>query len=195
MPGRQTLITPDSWTAYPTSTHLAITSNGSARAFNANTEYYSCYKLEHPGLLSGVQFQVDSGGAGSLKMALYDIGYNGLPSNKLATFNTTSLSTTGTKADTATGTWSPAGGVWLSAGWYYMGFISDIAFSIHGIMAAAAGATPVGRRNSYGYSDTLYIAGSYSTGLPSVPNLTGASMGDPGSGGNCTPWIGLKVIA
>jgi hypothetical protein len=192
-PGRQTLIAGDGvWDNYPFSRHLIPNNNGQAVSFSADREYYACYYNEVPGLLVGSQIDLMSG-TGNLKRAVYDVNSSGLPGNKILTLNNVTLSGTGAKTDTASGTWIPAGGIWIPAGWLVLGFISDAAFTMRGAPMGQAH-TLYNRVNGYGFTDTLWKAGSYAAGLPAVPNLTGGSMGTP-TGTNGCAWLGLKVVA
>jgi hypothetical protein len=190
--GRQSLVGGDGvFDSYPLSTHQQGANNGGPRSFAADTEYYSVYLLPVAGLVTGALFSVSVSG-GSVKRAIYDVNTSGLPGNKILTLNTISVATTGIKTDTASSTWVPAGGIWLPAGFYIIGQIFSAATSLLGYQSGSV-ATPFGRKNGYGYSDTLYKAGSYASGLPDTPNLTGGSMGDPGTLGNGFAWLGLRV--
>lgn len=196
IPGRQTTITGDTtWRDYPMSAACGQTNSGATNALTADREYYSVYKLETAGLLSGIQFDCTAGVASSnMKMALYACGSDGLPGEKIVDFTTTSTVSTAVKTDTATGSWTPAGPVWLTPGWYYIGFINSHAASIRGFAgtSSAAKPTPIGRHSSYGYGETVYVAGSYATGLPATPAPTTMISA---SNTLSSPWFGLKVVA
>lgn len=191
-PGRQRIIAGDgAWDTFPFSRHLPATNSGAAMSFSANIEYYSCYYNEVPGLIDGSQIDLMSG-TGNMKRCIYDVNSAGLPGNKILTLNNVVLSGTGLKTDTAYGTWTPASGIWVAAGWLIIGFIADVAFTLRGV-ANNAQPTVYNRQGGYGYTDTLFKAGSYATGLPNVPNLVGGSMAGGGSSTNGCAWHGLRV--
>lgn len=195
---RQSTVAGDStWRDYPISSVIVFSSNGTQGTMSADTEYYHAIKVEAAGLLNGIQFNVSASAGTGMKCALYDLGYDGLPGEKIVSFTGFSTTSTGVKTDTATGSWSPALPVWLVPGWYVIGFISDGAVGITGYSGnSACGQTPFGRKNGYGYSSTFSIGSkSYTTGLPSSPSMTGATMLDPGGTALAAPWIGLKVVA
>lgn len=196
VPARQSTITGDTtWRDYPMSAVCGQTNSGTGNALTADREYYSVYKLETSGLLSGIQFDCTTGVASSnMKIALYACGSNGLPGAKIVDFTTTSTASTAVKTDTATGSWTPAGPVWLTPGWYYIGFINSHTAAIRGFGGISSNAkpTPLGRQSSYGYGETIYVAGSYSTGLPANPSPT-TMLGS--SNTLSSPWFGLKVVA
>ncbi|SNT29246.1 hypothetical protein SAMN06265795_12261 [Noviherbaspirillum humi] len=194
-PGRQQITDADNlWALYPISEHMQAGSNGSARTFYPNIEYYAGYKMSTAGLLTGIRIDLrTTSGAGTLKWALYDVGHNGLPNNKLVTFNNVNLSATGLKTDTAVASWAPANGIWLPPGWYVIGMICDVQIDLGGNTNNID--SLYCRSNGYGYGDTLRVAGSFASGLPATPSLSGASMNDPGASGHGNAWIGLKVIA
>lgn len=164
------------------------------RTLVANREYYHAYRLDHAGLLSGVQFQVTTlVAASNMKLALYGVGTNGFPSNKLLDFNTADTSTTGLKTDAATGTWSPAGPIWLTPGWYYIGYIPSHAIAINGSGGSnfLHAPSPVGRQNNYGWTDTCFASGNYATGLPANPTITDlAAVNEP----QARHTLGLRVV-
>lgn len=196
MPARQSTVNGDStWLPYPVSSHYYLKGNGTGVALTAGREYYQPYLLPFSGSLSGAQFDVTTAVASSnMKWALYAIGYDGLPGNKIVDFTTQATATTGVKTDTATASWSPAGKVYLNPGWYYTGFIPSHAISIrcNNQYTGIGFANPVGRANAYGEGPYIYVAGNYATGLPALPSLGSASMGDPGV--NDFFWMGLKVV-
>lgn len=187
------------WDIYRLSAHYQGMGNGgSGAALTANREYYSAYRLDGGGVLSGAQFDVQTGVSGNLKWALYSCASTGLPGAKIVDFVTTSTTASGVKTDTATGSWSPAGKVRLVPGWYYIGHISDATASLRGTAGNAsgfvgvAGQTPVGRPGNYGHSSRIYVAGNYTTGLPATPSLTGGTV-EPSSGPGSHIWFGLRV--
>lgn len=197
IPGANSTITGDAnWRDYPITNSVVWDNGGAGEVLTADREYYTCHRLDAGGLLSGVQFEVNTAQASSnLKLALYACGHNGLPGSKIVDFNVIATTSTGVKTDTTTGTWSPAGPVWLSPGWYYIGFISGHAIAIRGFSSGTgdiAGRTPLGRHSGYGWGNTVWVAGSYSTGLPSSPSP--ATM-ISASNNLSVPWIGLKVVA
>jgi hypothetical protein len=199
VPGRQTLIAGDSqWRDYVITQAINYWSGNTPSTLTANNEYYAYHKLDTAGLLTGLQLEVRAVGGTGLKLALYNVGSNGLPGSKILDFNVASTLSTGLKTDTSTATWSTGGPVWLTPGWYAIGFISDGGGQISGTGQGgnlALGHTPLGRKNAYGYSACAWVAGSYTNGLPTSPNLTGGTMVDVGSSGLAWPWIGLKVVA
>lgn len=198
MHARQSTVAADStWRDYPISSVNIFHSNGTQGTMAADTEYYHAIKVEAAGLLNGVQFNVTASAGTGMKCALYDLGYDGLPGEKIVSFTGFATTSTGVKTDTATGSWSPALPVWLVPGWYVVGFISDGAVGIAGASGnGVCGQSPFGRKNGYGYSSTLSIGSkSYSTGLPSSPSMSGATTLDPGGNALAAPWIGLKVVA
>lgn len=195
-PGVNSTIAGDTnWRDYPMHGGGLTTNSGSGNTLTADREYYSVYFLPVAGLLAGFQFEVTTAVASSnLKAALYSIGYNGLPEAKIVDFTTTATTTTGVKTDTATGSWSPAGPVWLPSGWYAVGHISGHAIALRGYTSASGASirTPYGRQSSYGWGGTVYVAGSYTTGLPASPSLGSGTMVSASSVGSF-PWLGLKV--
>lgn len=192
VPQVQSTVAGDSWHQYQISAAIPWGSN--TGVVTSGRKYYFPYKLERAGILSGAQFEVTTLGAGgNMKWALYCCGSDGLPAAKIVDFVTTSVNTTGVKTDTATGSWSPAGKKRLSPGWYFIGAICDVSFTAR---MSAGGAThgqnPLGRQNGYGAASSIYIAGTYASGLPAVPNLSGGTL----LGGNTAPghvWFGLKL--
>lgn len=155
------------------------TSNGTSGTKTANRLYYTAYLLEHSGLLDGISFEITSAVASSsVKWGIFDVGVDGLPNNRLALFNDVTTTTTGVKIDNATGTWSPAGPVWLNAGWYAIGILCSHAVSFLCDTGTPANTrqTPFGRENSYGYSDTFYVSRTFANGIPSVADMTGAVL-------------------
>lgn len=196
LPGTNATVAGDStWRDYPLSEGRAWNSNGTGYAMTADREYYVAYHLPMGGSLAGVQFEVTSGVASSnAKLALYSCASDGLPGAKIVDFTTTATVTATVKTDTATGSWSPAGPVWLTPGWYYVGILPSHGITVRGDSSsgAAQGRTPMGRKNGYGYGPGCYVAGSYATGLPAVPSLGSATMLDLGITGSSL-WLGLKV--
>lgn len=195
--GVNSSITGDTtWRDYPISNNVGWDNGGSNNALTANTEYYTCYELTNAGLLSGIQFDCSSGVSGSMKVALYPVGTNGLPGTKIVDFNVFSVTATAVKTDTTTGTWSPAGPIALVPGWYYVGFISDVACGIRGFASSGSPGpkrrTPLGRQSGYGWGNTVSVAGNYTTGLPATPSPS-TMIG--GSNTLSVPWFGLKVQA
>lgn len=194
IPGANRSIGGDSWRDYQITNSVGWDNNGGGASLGANVEYYTCYENAAAGLLDGIQFDVVTGASGSMKLALYSVGANGLPASKIVDFNVANVATTGLKTDTATGTWGPAGGVWLPPGWYYIGFIASAACSIRGFSSGGSWSikkkTPLGREGGYGWGNTVSASGSYSSGLPASPS-PGSIIG----AGNAlsVPWIGLRV--
>ncbi len=192
----RTIASDSNWRDYAITNSVGWDNSGSGTALTANLEYYSCYQNLSAGLLDGVQFDVTAGVTGNMKLALYAVASNGLPGDKIADFNIASVTTSGIRTDTATGTWTPAGGVCLSPGWYYTAFISDVACSIRGYPSSGTfslkSKTPLGRSNGYGWGNTVTSSGSYAAGLPATPAPT-AMIGANKS--LSVPWIGLRVTA
>jgi hypothetical protein len=197
MPMLQSTVAGDSiWRDYPVSHNNPFSNGGSGVALTADREYYSPYYIQTPGVLTAAQFEVITSVASSnLKWALYACGSDGLPGAKVVDFVTTSTASTGVKTDTATASWTPAGKVHLAPGWYYIGFISGHAISLrfasggNGVVQT----NPLGRKDGYGYGSNIYVAGSYTTGLPATPSLGSATMSGSSSSG--VVFIGLKVVA
>lgn len=186
LPGRQTTISGDAnWRDYDFSATVRYTGSTNNLVLTADREYYQLWRQTYQGRLNGMQLNiVATPGTSAMKVALYSIGSNGLPSQKLLDFNSLTTTTTGIKTDTATGTWSPAGEFLMSPGWYALGFITNAAITINGNGSATSAEStqmPYGRKNVYGSSSLVYVTGSYSTGLPANPTWTGATLGDPGT--------------
>lgn len=198
LPGQNVTVTGDAnWRDYPITNNCVCSSGGFGNALTAAREYYTAYCLYGSGLLVGAQFEVTTAASGtSMKWALYPIGHDGLPGAKIVDFVTTSVGSTGLKTDTATGSWSPAGPVWLPAGWYAIGFLPESTPSIRGMSTpdGKISRTPFGRQSGYGCSNTVYIAGNYTTGLPATPSLSGGTM-VAANAALSVPWFGLKVTA
>jgi len=195
VPGvNRTIAGDSSWRDYPITNSVSWDNSGTTGTLTAGTEYYTCYQQLSAGLLDGLQFDVNTAVSGSMKLALYSVAHTGLPGSKILDFNDLSVSSTGLKTDTATGTWSPAGGFLMSSGWYYIGFISDVACGIRGYSSNGAPSiksrTPLGRQGGYGWGNTVFVGGSYASGLPTNPapatmlaSLNALSV----------PWIGLRT--
>lgn len=182
------------WRDYALSAHIGnLQSGGTGIALVADREYYSYYRVERGGVLTGAQFEVTTAVASSnLKWALYSIGSNGLPTAKIVDFVTTATATTGIKTDTATASWSPAGAVYLPPGEYAVGFISSHATSLRFTGALTGGLQSCfGRKDFYGNGDLVFVAGSYTTGLPASPSLGSGTLQSMGVQGRA--WLGLKV--
>lgn len=198
MPGFNATIAGDSnWRDYRWGAQRVPGSSGGGQTLTADRENYSYYRLDSSGLLLGMQFEVTAAVAlSNLKVSLYDISHTGLPAAKIVDFNTTATTTTGIKTDTTTALWSTGAGVWLTPGWYAIGFISGHAIGIR-CDGTSNGyqQTPAGREGSYGPGPGVYVAGSYSTGLPATPSLGGGSMYSGRQDNPGTAWIGLKVVA
>lgn len=166
---------------YEYSGDLITNNNGASHTINTNREVYVPYLLPMSGLLTGFEFIVATAQAATnCKTALYSCGSGGLPSVKIVDFNVISLATTGSKTDTTTGTWSTGAPVFLTAGWYFVGFISDASTAqITGFGTnQRVQRNPLGRSDGYGYGASVWAAGSYATGLPTTPtptNLNGAA--------------------
>jgi hypothetical protein len=197
-PGMNITVGSGPFQEFAVSRSLKTNTNGLGGSLVANVEYYWCYRLDHAGLLNGFAFDVMTSAGTGIKAALYALGANGLPSQKIVDFNTLSTASTGFKSDTATSTWAPNGPVWLNPGWYAVGGISDGAPAIRGASGAFGlfSGTPFSRPND-GYGDANLISipsKSYTTGLPAAPTWTGAVLrGD--SSAITGVWMCLRVIA
>lgn len=196
MPGQNATLGSDTWRDYSLTSHMSLVSSGAGAALTAGREYYFYYKLDRSGLLEGIRFETTAALAGTLKLALYAIGQTGLPVSKIVDFNAGSTASIAVVTDTATGTWSPAGPVNLTSGWYCIGFICDVAATIRAMSSyvGQSKGTPLGRSGGYGWSNNLFVAGSHATGMPAVPSLGSATLG-AGSDTLGFPFIGLKVTA
>lgn len=185
-PGRQTTISGDSnWRDYDFSASIRYTGSFNNLTLTADREYYQAYLCLLAGSLNGMQVNVQSTpGASNIKVALYSIGSSGLPDQKICDFNTLNSGTTGVKTDTTTSTWSPAGPIYMTPGWYAIGFICNAAINLNAGPSGLSMMTtqmPFGRKNVYGGSTLVYVSGSYTTGLPATPTWSGATLGDPGT--------------
>lgn len=188
MTARQSTIAGDStWRDYMLTEGYPFYGNGTGSTLTADSEYYIPYELRTGGVLAGVQFEVTTGvGASNMKMAFYNQGSDGLPGTKIVDFTTTATVTATVKTDTSFTKQK------VNPGFFWIGFLPSHAVGIR--IAATSnliGSTPLGRKNGYGYGNYCLIAGSYATGLPAIPSLGSATMGDPGAKG--LPWFGLKV--
>jgi hypothetical protein len=193
---RQATIAGDAnWRDYPISAQIDFTGNGSGGALTQDRENYAAYELITPGVLAGFQCQVSTNVAAShVKWALYDVGTDGLPGQKLIDGNLIDSGSTGIKTDTTTGTWTITGTRKLEPGWYYVGLIASAAVSLNGTGGATSRyPTPLGRKDGYGYGQTCWVAGNYTTGLPAAPSLGSGTIYSPSS--NTAFWAGLKVTA
>lgn len=193
IPGMNQTVTGDAnWRDYPITNNANWNNSGATTdALTIGREYYTGYELRSSGLLTGMQFEVNTAAAGaSLKRALYPIGHDGMPGAKMLDFTTTSVASTGIKTDTA---FTP---VWLTAGLYAIGFICDGAPALRGFSSTlmTGGRTAFGRHGGYGWGNTVYIAGNYATGLPTNPSLSGGTM-ISASNTLSIPWMGLRVVA
>lgn len=194
MPGCNTSVSGEAdWLIYRPSASSPM-SGIVGRTLTADREYYKAYLLDRPGRLLGIQFQVSSAVSSSnLKMSLHACGVGGLPGQKILDFTTTGTASTGVKTDTATGSWSTAAAVWLTPGWYFVGYIASHAIGINGSSGTVFDtATPLGRGNGYGMTDTCYVAGSYSTGLPGIPSPSNLAAVN---GSDARHIFGLRVVA
>lgn len=185
-----------SWRDYPFSANVNLRTAASASAVTASDELYTLYCLNSAGSLTGVQCDVQTAVAASnMKWALYPCGSNGLPGSKIVDFVSVSTASTGIKTDTATGSWSPAGPVWLTPGWYYIGWISDGAIALRGSQSTESSScltrTPLGRQGGYGYGNTVLVAGSYASGLPTAPAPTTMVAANTA---RSVVWFGLRVV-
>lgn len=172
--------------------------NGNGQGYEAMTPdrvYYTCRKFEVAGKLDGIVVPVATAGAAGtfIKIALYSVGSNGLPENRIVNFNNVDVGSTGNKVDTSTSTWSTGGPVWVTPGWYYLAYVSNgspwlasNSFNQIGMI----GPTPLGRANSYGWGMTAYQSGSYATGIPDAP-APDAMYGAQST--MSSPWIGLRI--
>jgi len=198
MPGSNTVVAGGEpfWQTTPITQHIRTNTNGNSAPAAANTEYYWLYQLTKTGLLDRVGLSVGVAGVGALvKTALYSLGPNGLAGRKIVDFNIIDCSTTGGKTDSATSTWSTAGPVWLTPGWYAIGMIASVGFSVWGASPAGAviSSTPYGRATGYGDSSLVRISGkSYDTGLPAEPSYAGAALVSAHESISGA-WIGLGV--
>jgi hypothetical protein len=170
----------------------------SGQALAANMEYYSLYLLQTPGLLTGAQFEVTVAvAASSMKWALYELNLSGLVGAKICDFNTIDTTVTGVKSDTAIATWSPAYGVWLTPGWYVIGFIPSHAIAINGrVTSTGASTSPWSAPNGYGYGLVITHAGSFAAGL--AADASTASAAGTLIGNNQVPQspaLGLRIVA
>jgi hypothetical protein len=192
-PKYQSLVAGDStWDSYPISPTIDNQHTTYTGSLVANVEYYSMYKVEVAGLLTARRFNVGTTGAGSIKAALYPMDYLGLPGDKIVDFVTTSVSTSGVKTDSATGSWSPSTGIYLTPGYYFIGQISDVAPSL--TRGRPTLLPSLNKKGVYGWSDTISKAGSYATGLPAVPSLSGGTLVEPGVTTNPVFfWLGLRI--
>lgn len=186
LPGRQTTISGDSnWRDYDFSATVRYTGSNNGLVLTADREYYQVWRQTYQGRLNGMQININATpGTSAMKVALYSIGSDGLPSQKLLDFNSLTTTTTGVKTDTTTSTWSPAGEFFMSPGWYAIGFIANAAITLPAGGSGTSAETtqmPYGRKNVYGGSTLVYVSGSYTTGLPANPTWSGATLGDPGT--------------
>lgn len=200
IPARQNTVTGDAnWRDYALSPTVNDSNGGGGVAMTLGRQYYTLYKLENAGLLTGVQLEVTASSVAShIAVGLYDIDSTGLPGALLTTFNVFDSSTTGIKADTTVGTWTPAGGIWLNPGWYAIGFLTDVTPSIRcapGQTGYKGFRTPFGRFDAYGESFTVYVTQAYVSGLQATYSGSGTLLSNGGGNNFNGPWIGLKVVA
>lgn len=183
------------WRDYPISGHIPWYGSGAGAALTNAREYYQLYRNDTAGLLNGAQLEVQTGAAGNLKWALYDVGSDGLPGAKVVDFVTISTTATAVKTDTATGSWTPATPIWLTPGWYYTAWIADNTCSLRCGMSTGSwlGRTPLGRAGSYGDGSLIFAAGTYASGLPATPAPSTMVTSNPTAALNST-WIGLKIV-
>lgn len=196
---RQATVAGDTnWRDYDISAVVTFGNNGTGYTATADREQYVYHKTEIAGLLTGIQYEVTANVAlSNIKVALYEIGTDGLPGTKIVDFVTTATTTTGIKTDTATGSWNPAVPVWLTPGWYVVGFICSHAIGLRGLSGSNIQnnlGTPLGRKDAYGRAMTIFVAGSYSTGLPATASLSGGTIVGNGNT-NAYTWFGLKIVA
>jgi hypothetical protein len=190
---RSVLSTGDSWRDYPLSMHLNASNSGQTWTMATGSQYYTLYRMDMAGLLSGIQIEVfgTAVNPSNVKLGLYEIGPDGMPGNLIVAFNTISTNTTGIKADTATATWSTGGPVWVTPGWYAVGFIADAAVPVRGSAMAAVTqyASPFGRVNGYGQGYGVLVSQAYTSGLQAAFSGTPTIATNNYAG----VWIGLKV--
>ena len=185
----------NTWRDYHVNGALIWNGNGSGNEpLTADRVFYTCRKVEVAGKLDGIAVPISVASAGSsIKIALYSTGVNGLPANRIVTFNNIDASTTGVKIDNETTTWSTGGSVWLTPGWYYLAYVTNGVPAISSNSApqlGLIGPTPLGRSNAYGWAWTVYESGSYTSGLPDSPNPSVMIAAQSILSG---PWIGLRI--
>ncbi|MBX3610402.1 MAG: hypothetical protein KF871_10960 [Hydrogenophaga sp.] len=192
----RSILSDANWSEYSPSGHWAGDTSLSNATMVAGREYYVAYKLECAGRLQGIRFSVGTAQASSnIKMALLSVAKTGFPGQKIVDFNTVATTSTGIKTDSTTGTWTPAGPIWLPAGWYYIGFICSHAIALGGkdIGNSIKMQTPLGLRDGYGVGSTCYATGSYASGIPAAPTLASSPGIESTGGANNFPFFGLKV--
>lgn len=185
------------WRDYRFSGHL----NGTMAAAVGSTLvadrlYSTAYRLDNPGLLSGIRCEVTTAVAASgLKWALSDIGSDGLPGAKIMDGNVIDTSTTGVKTDSTVATWTPANGVWLPPGWYALTIIANTAIAISTCNSKGS-QTPFGLSSlAYGNGEMIYAAGSYASGIPAdlSSTMAGGTL-HPKNSNASYQLLGLKVV-
>jgi hypothetical protein len=191
--GTNTTITGafSAWQEYRPSAAFPIVP-GSTRLLVAAREYYNSYLLPNGGLLDGAQIQVMTAVVSSgLKMSLHPVLRNGLPGSKIVDFGVFDTATTGIKTRSDPSLWAPAGAVWLTPGWYFVGYIPSHAIAINGTSGTVnTSGMPLGFSNTYGQTDTIHINGNYTTGIPNSPAPTTLA---PVNGAEARHTIGLRV--
>lgn len=175
---------------YPISPHLAVNSAGSAGLFLGQTEYYSAYLLQYPGVVNSIIFDIPTASpGGAVKSALYSIWADGTLGEKIVGFDEIDISTTGRKV--AFAGYEDPYGTMLTPGYYAIGYIANTDFYQRCSLTGGV-RTIYPRVGSGGYPDTGFIAGDFAVGMPQTL-VESLNLPDPTSINGNGPWIGMEV--
>ena len=183
-PAIQTTIGSDTYQGYQFTAHYMADGNpGQSGNFATATEYYFPFKSIVRGAVGAVAAQVQTAGAsgGSVKLALYEVGQDGLPGPCITQFNTIAVTATGFIVDSAPSSWAVnAGPIRLSPGWFYIGMMTNDTTWLVGAFSGqeVIDYPPTGRNGGYGFGTVLQktAQNSYAAGLPTgTPSQSGGA--------------------
>ncbi len=172
LPALQKTVGSDDWLGYQTPQQINSTASPSAVALVNGREYYVPYLSMVQGSFDAFVINLSVAGSTGIKMAIYEVGADGLPGTCISQSNTISNASSGMKVDSTGGTWGVnTGPIRLAPGWYYIGFIcGDSTCQASKWPAQNAGVvvvpTPLGR-GVYGLLTSIHRTGSYASGMPS----------------------------
>jgi hypothetical protein len=191
-------LSTEAWNQYPISPHLgAQTGSGAGVSSSPGTEFHTYYRLDYGGRLTGLQIDLTGSYANSIiRLAVYDIGPDALPSRKLAQTHNIDASTTGLRTLNDPSLWVHGQNVFLNPGWYTVMYQTSYGISVRGLLngnSAGTGPSPLGRTGpSYaGYKTTLTNFRSNGAAWEELPaEFVPGAMGIMGAQ---IAWVGMRV--